>query len=400
MRVFVIDGATGFGGSAISLSNFLRIFVRHGDCVSSLCADPRVLNTVGEACGEFYSRGFLCRLPRIDISLFGFWSGFRNLIVIRELSFLARVLYRLLIDKRLVSDIQQADLILVNEIIDLPAFFLFEKLVGMGPNCRVVCFCRCVVASKGFYVSLIRKALSYTDVVICIDDLVAERFFRSTDVRGIVIPNIPFDAKGVEFPGKERLLTSTKGKISLGFVGGSSPGKGLGFALSLIDNLPEQYELLTFGRIEKPSYFLKLCDRLLSTYNKSRSLFDFKLLDKLVSEGRVRHVGWVEDHCHYNVVDLLLFPSEFGSIGRPSYEFGYRGVLSCVFMFENNLGPVFDDDSLICLNNLDVTEWMNRILASSSDELVDGGLRAKARVDLGIRMSMAKIESLRESIDD
>lgn len=368
MKILFLQGVSAFGGSTKSL---LELYLQ----LKTKGIDGTVVCPSGKSEKLLSNSGMkTCRvlgLPQFDNTLYGYYRGFRWIILIREFVFLIPALFALL---RLKLISKPFDIVHANEITLLPIGILVKKLF----KCPLVVHVRSVQRGQ---INDIRSRIlfwmlkKYADSVIAIDETVKASIPPYIHVNvihnGINLLNqvMPLNDKSI--------CTIPR----IGMVGALLRLKGvyefLEAARILINDRGQQIKFVIVGENARKTKGIMawIYKRLGFSDDVMSDMLTFIDTHHLNQSFEVK--GFVQDvRTIYSDLDILCFPSYLNAAGRPVFEAALFGVPSIVAIREPKSDTIIDKMTGLCINNTNPV-----ILADAIEQLVK---EPQERIKLGI----------------
>lgn len=391
MNILFVHPSGAFGGASKSLIELYK-------ALSQYSIDGTVLCPFGSAGKAFHDVGLklvqIKGLAQWDNTRYGFYRGFRWLILLRELFLFPGTWFAL--RKVLLSN--NFEIVHLNEVTLLPWARIIRRYTQVPIILHVRSLQRGNVNDKRtrwFNELLVRDV----DEIIAIDETVRRTLPPHINVK--VIHN------GIS-------VNTTKIKdhhevLRVGIVGGLLRLKGvyefIDAARILINDRKINIKFIISG--ENPRSLTGLKGILLKRLNmahdvrKDIEVFvrDNELEDKIHLSGFVKNVNEV-----YEKLDLLCFPSHLDAAGRPVFEAAFHGVPSIVAVRNPPPDTIVNGETGICIDHSDSTLLANAIekLHLDRSELLRLGENARrlALTNFDINKNALKVLKIYQNLFD
>ncbi|KYG84008.1 hypothetical protein AWW67_02515 [Roseivirga seohaensis] len=369
MKILFIHNVSVWGGSLRSLHETIRVLASHKSIseIHLILPNCEHINKF-----EKYAKVHSFKaIPQYDTTEYGKYSGFRKLILIRELY--AYLLF--CIDfKRFKSTQCHFDIIHFNEIVSFNS--ISSVLKKAFPCSKIVCHVRSLQRQIGFPHFASSGLKARADALIVIDDCVESTINKEFHYKTHIVPNIFVSIEDNDFELRTRDQTE---ELRLLYIGGLNWEKGPDRVLAcakLIKNRKLNV-VITFAGIKESNKnaIRKIIDFTLNILNIRKSIRKkdvTKFIESNELEGKINLLGFQEDirglFCDH---DVLIFPSRLNAPGRPSIEAMSCGLPSIVFSnFGSNI-IIIDDETGYNISNEDVDKLVDRIelILNSPDRL-------------------------------
>lgn len=375
INVLYIDGDGPLGGASRSLYELISAF-------EPKTVSPYFLSTKGTA-SIFYKKIAVDSISvrgmtKFDHTRYGYYRGWRWLILFRELAYFPFMIIGLIKAARRWKNI---DLIHLNEFIYILPAIIAKKLFSVPLVVHVRALAKGRESGiRSFIFNWLLKR--YVDAVVAIDGNVRQTLPENLN---IFIVNNSFS------PGNEKedhQLNEIFGNIhkdtfKAGFVGNLHKSKGvmeIVHAAKIIRHKNVNVHFIIAGGETVEAAGLKswLLDRFGFSQNVQKEMLDFiadnNLQDCISLTGFTLSIGSI-----YRNIDLLLFPSHFDAPGRPVFEAGFYSKPSIIAA--KNPTP---DTFMSGVTGISIPEKSSRALAESILYLVSNpsvcssmGIKAK-----------------------
>ncbi|MBN2769749.1 MAG: glycosyltransferase family 4 protein [Spirochaetes bacterium] len=391
MNILFVHPSGAFGGASKSLFELYKTLSKESINGSVICPFGNVRAFFFEAGLDVYQiRG----LSQWDNTRYGYYRGFRWLILLRELFLLPGTWFAL----RKILRSSNFDIVHLNEATLLPWARIIRRYTRAPIILHVRSLQRGIVNDKRtrrFNESLVRDV----DKIIAIDETVRRTLPSRINVK--VIHN------GIS-------VNTTKIKdhhevLRVGIVGGLLKLKGvyefIEAARILINDRKINIEFFIVG--ENPHSLTGLKGILLKRLNMAHDVRkdieafvrDNELEDKIHLSGFVKNVNEV-----YEKLDLLCFPSHLDAAGRPVFEAAFHGVPSIVAVRNPPPDTIVNGETGICIDHSDSTLLANAIekLHLDRSELLRLGENARclALANFDINKNALKVLGIYQNLLD
>lgn len=366
MEILFVHPAGAFGGASKSLIELYK-------ALSSRSVNGAVICPVGNAGLEFSEAGLeVCQvkgLSQWDNTRYGYYRGYRWLILLRELLLLPGTWLTL----RRVLAAKQFDIIHLNEATLLPWARIIRRYSGAPIVVHVRSLQRGNAGdwrTRWFNRALVRD----TNKIIAIDETVRRTLPLNAPVA--VIHN-GFSVTASDNKGAQDVLR-------VGIVGVLLKLKGV-------------YEFVEAARILLKERKLKIQFFIVGENARNLSGWKSKILKKLDFahdvrgdldayiqahdlQDQVHLTGFVKDVNEvYAKLDLLCFPSHLDAAGRPVFEAAFHGVPSVVAVRNPPLDTIVNGETGICIDQPDSVQLADAIERLYSDRVELSRLGRNAR---------------------
>lgn len=299
-KILIIQHHGKFGGASKSISEFILKLKKNFE-FDIMCPNGSSYKFFKNKNLNVYN---FFGIPSYDITEIGIYSGFRKILVIREILYFIFFLFSLLRIKKKYDLIHLND---TNLIIISPLLKFFFKA-------KIICHIRTRVNKKKIPKIILYVSKKYIDRFICIDK---STYSTSPNMKkSIIIYNI-FNNQHL----KKVFSTKKKKLFYVGFLGSLDFHKGLDFyfdCISEINKSKNKFIFLIGGSLSVSNNFLlKLLDffKIKKNFNKIFKSFqnnNFKNVKFLNNVSNLK--------MFYKNIDLICFPSRMNALGRPVIE--------------------------------------------------------------------------------
>ena len=299
-KILIIQHHGKFGGASKSISEFILKLKKNFE-FDIMCPNGSSYKFFKNKNLNVYN---FFGIPSYDITEIGIYSGFRKILVIREILYFIFFLFSLLRIKKKYDLIHLND---TNLIIISPLLKFFFKA-------KIICHIRTRVNKKKIPKIILYISKKYIDKFICIDK---STYSTSPNMKkSIIIYNI-FNNQNL----KKVFSTKKKKLFYVGFLGSLDFHKGLDFyfdCISEINKSKNKFIFLIGGSLSVSNNFLlKLLDffKIKKNFNKIFKSFqnnNFKNVKFLNNVSNLK--------MFYKNIDLICFPSRMNALGRPVIE--------------------------------------------------------------------------------
>lgn len=363
MKILYIHNISVWGGSLKSLQETINILSELENLDIHLIL-PKSTNLI-----DFQGKCIIHEfpgVPQFDSTLYGRYTFFRWLILIRE------VYKWVLFKKRFKSFVRENrnfDIIHFNEIVN---FYACIGLVKKNyPDAKIVTHVRSMQnEKKTFYSHFLKKSLeTKTDGIIAIDDCVARTVQVEKSKKIFIVPNA-YSSESVDI----KILPNNKLKIL--YLGGNNLGKGIDYLLEISKILKSNSfngEIVIAGIKPDPKAYTRRAVNFLLHILFIRRQFTTAKLNRFILKHKLEQIivkhGFTNDLTKlFFEKDLLLFPSRFNAPGRPSIEamrYGVPSILFCKFSETNIIKNGFNGYNI---QNYSIDQFVEKILKLNRDK--------------------------------
>lgn len=337
MKVLYIHITGAFGGSSRSLTEVVRAFPGN---IEAHFLTPR--GSVESFFGKLGKVLAVSGLSQFDNTQYGYYRGFRWLVMLREIANLPATFSAIREAHRRWPDI---DLVHLNEFTGLLPMWLARRRYGVP----VVVHVRSVArldrkALRSRFVNFILR--HNADAVIAIDETVRQSLPDDLPVEVIHNAFTPRPAREPDAAFSDKIAKLRPGALRVGFVGNLLKVKG-------IEDLVDAARIVRQrgGDVE---YVIVGDDARSSTSLKARLLHAFGLNQNVKAqvqatileyglENDFHMLGFISDVAQvYRHLDVLCFPSHFNAPGRPVFEAAFSAVPSIVAVTDPTDDTIID----------------------------------------------------------
>lgn len=312
MKILYIHTTAAFSGAAKSLLENIKPLINNNS-IKPVFLLPK--GNVVDKFINFTNDVFTVRgISQFNHTEYGFYRGFRWIIILRELFFIIPTINALIKINKKHSDI---DLIHVNEITGLPTAILARLILKKRVIIHVRALCR---SKESLRLKILNKLLKkYTVLLLSIDETVKNSLDNDLNIKVIHNSFTNNDAI-VDFEDK-----STKNnELRLGYVGNLLESKGifeLIESLNILKKSGSNIKLFIAGANHRKykSFHEKILIKfgiLRDAQSEIDRYIKYNDLDEnIVFLGFISNLSDV-----YNKIDVLCFPSHLNAPGRPIFE--------------------------------------------------------------------------------
>ena len=358
-KILVIQHHSKFGGASKSISEFI-LKLKNKFEFEILCPKGSTYKFFKEKKIKVYKT---IGIPSYDITEIGSYSGFRKILLIREIVYLFFFLLKL---KNLKKNYDLIHLNDTNLIIIAPLLKFFF-------NIKIICHVRTRVDKDKIpkLIKLISK--KYIKKFICIDK---STFNTSPNKKkSLIIYNI------FENPRAKKLIHLKKSnKLNIGFLGSLDFHKGLDFLFNCITDINKSKNNCYFhigGSLSvKNNFFVKILDYFKIKRNFNKIYFEFrkKKFKNVIFLNEVKNL-----HQFYSKLDLICFPSRMNALGRPIIEASSYGIPSIVCLNKYYDDTIINKITGYVLKFGDKKNFINKLsyLSKNKKKIQELGFNAK-----------------------
>lgn len=345
IKVLYIHHSGVFGGASRSLLETISVIKNKG-------IEPIVLLPEGSATIAFQALGVetvsVKGLSQFDNTKYGFYRGFRWLILLREFFLLPFTFLGLLKAKKLHPDI---DIIHINEITNIPSLFFSTLLFKQKKVMHIRSLQR---SSQGFRNKILYRLLNrFVTKFIAIDYTVADSFMKNDkleiihnglDVNSSINNEVSQTSerlKGISSALKVAFvgnLLYMKGIVEFVQAAAMAKDEGLNIKFIIVGNTENKKK----GILEYVQKVLNLShdakDEILQ-FIKNKSLENY--IEIIDFTNNIRDV--------YTNIDILCFPSHLDAAGRPVFEAGLFKKPSIVAVNQPKEDTIINHKTGICI---------------------------------------------------
>ena len=378
-KILIIQHHSKFGGASKSISEFILGLQKNFEF--------DIMCPFGSTYDFFKNKKFnvygLFGVPSYDITEIGNYSGFRKILILREIIFFFVFLLKIFPIR------EKYDLIHLNDtnlIILAPIFKFFCKS-------KIICHVRTRVRKKiPKFIYLISK--KYIDKYICIDK---STFSTSPNkAKSEIIYNIFYREE------KKKRLNNKK-KFCVGFLGSLDFHKGLDFYFDCISDInisKNNFLFLIAGSLSvKNQFLIKILDILNIKKNFNKVYFNF-LKKKYKNVKFLNNISNLDKF--YQKIDLICFPSRMNALGRPVIEAASFGIPSLVCLDDYFNDTIIDKKTGFVLKFGNKKTFIKKlyILSKNKKKLVELGINAKKNYDIrhNLKSNTNKLYKLYKSL--
>lgn len=353
MKILYIHPSSVCGGASKSIAEIS--FELNSDL-----GQREIVYPAGSVQAQFVSAGFVVRpigyIPQFDNTAYGYYRGFRWLIILREFLCLPTTYYR--IRKIILSN--NYYLIHLNEVTLIPwaRFFRFWSQVPIVVHVRSLQRQSANDRRTRWLHQMLEKD---ADHVIAIDETV-RRTLPATLPVTIVHNSMKVDVTKIQVSG-------TRTRFRVAIVGVLLKLKGvyefLEAARIIVQEMGYDIEFYIVGENARQlsGWKVAILKRLDLAHDVRGDIEDF--IAKHSLQNHVVLTGFVEDvQSIYADLDVLCFPSHLNAAGRPVFEAAFFGVPSIVAVKDPPPDTIVDGETGICIDEPDA-----RLLATAIEQL-------------------------------
>ena len=326
INVLYIDGDGPLGGASRSLYELIGAFEPEA-------VRPFFLTSKGTA--EVFYKKIAAEIisvrgmPKFDHTRYGYYRGWRWLILLREFVYFPFMLVGLFSARRRFKDV---DIIHLNEFVYLLPAILAKKIFSapLVVHVRALTKGRESGARSFMFNWLLRR---FSDVVVAIDGNVRETLPKDLEV--LIVNNSFSLGRERDDPQLNSILRKIpEGAFKAGFVGNLHKSKGVIEILQAAKILRQKNANVHFviaggETVDAVGVKVWLLKRFGFVQNVQQEIFSFiqdnDLQDCITLTGLTLNIGNV-----YRCIDVLLFPSHFDAPGRPVFEAGFYSKPSII----------------------------------------------------------------------
>lgn len=391
-RILFLHSTASFGGASKSLCELGNFFPNKKGLY--------VIAPRGSAVEFFRGSGFNVfnsNVAQFNHTEYGYYQGFRWLVLLRELYLLPFSVYKIC---SIVSS-NEFDLVHLNEVTLLPWAWLFKK-----KGLPVVVHVRSVY--KPFKNSIrdlffLKLFIKYVDHVIAIDETVKSSLPEGLSVPVTVVHNGLNFSGG--FPPPKVFDLSPDTELNVCIVGSLLRLKGLYEFIKASKIIADKGLKIKFhiaGTNPRKNGFISGIYKLLGLHDDvegdlKRFVEENGLNDFVVFHGLVKDIK-----SFYSIMDVVCFPSYYNAPGRPVFEAAYYGIPAivavdrptCDTIIHNETGLVIDRPSAELISEQIERLYYDRGLLSK----LGNGARNLAEQYYSIEKNSSMVFKIYESI--
>ncbi len=360
-KILIIQHHGKFGGASKSISEFIlnlkKRFDFHIACQKGTTYDYFIKNNFKVF--KFFG------IPSYDITEIGKYSGFRKILLIREIFyFITSFIYLLNLKKNKYDIIHLND---SNLIICAPLLKYFFKS-------KIICHIRTRIDKKiPFLISYI--STNYIDKFICIDKTTYST--SPLKKKTVIIYNI--------FKREKNKKILRKNFFYVGFLGSLDFHKGLDFyfdCISEINKFNNNFIFLIGGTLSiSNGYLMKLLTflKIKKDFNQVFEKFKKKKFKNVKFLNKVTNLGQF-----YNSINLICFPSRMNALGRPVIEAAAYGIPSLVCLNNYYNDTIIDNKTGYVVKFGNIKKFIKKLtyLNRNKNKLKQLGIHAKKNYNL------------------
>ncbi len=340
-NILYLNHSGNFSGSQKSLTYLLKNIKREK-------YNPIILTQRGPSNKEFQKLNIkqikVLGLPQFDNTNFGYYRGWRWLILIREFFYFIIAFVGLIQVKVYTKNIH---IVHFNEI--TISYMLAPITKYLFPNAKIIVHVRSIQNQQP---KLVVKVLSrfvdkFIDHYICIDASVRNSLNLSE--KNISIIHNGFELNNI------KITKAKKGdQIVFGMLNNFVPNKGiLEFikAIKIFVDSGYTAKFLIAGNSIKRSAFIRI---LLEYFNISQDVRYHA--EKLITELSLTKYIKINDFTYdinsfYNKIDVICFPSSLNAPGRPVFEAAFYKIPSIVAVSNPTSDTIIDKYTGLCIKD-------------------------------------------------
>ena len=345
IKVLFIHHSGVFGGASRSLLESISVIKNKG-------IKPIVLLPEGSATIAFQALGIetvsVKGLSQFDNTKYGFYRGFRWLILLREIVLLPFTFLGLLKVKKLHPDI---DLIHINEITNLPSLIFSAILFKQKKVMHIRSLQR---SSQGFRNKILYRLLNkFVNKFIAIDYTVADSFIKN-DKLEIIHNGLDVNSSiNNEVSRTGEKLKSIGSALKVAFVGNLLYMKGIVEfvqAAEIAKNESLDIKFIIVGNTEnKRKGILASVQKILNLSHDAKDEIMQFIKDKSL-EDYIELIDFTKNIKDvYSNIDILCFPSHLDAAGRPVFEAGLFKKPSIVAVNHPKMDTIINYKTGICI---------------------------------------------------
>lgn len=357
MKVLYIHHSGVFGGASRSLLEMINAFPANN-------VEPVVLLPDGSARKEFIKLGIETipakGISQIDNTNYGYYRGFRWLVLLREIFLLPSTYLAIKKAKKTLG--ATVEVIHINEITNIPSLLIASKIFKKTIVLHVRSLQRTPKGLRGKIIyNLIRKRVAQ---VIAIDQTVAKSI--APDLSCNIIHNgfNPLSKINDVNDSVEQQLQQLKGKLKLMIVGNILFMKGIAEfmeAAKLCKENGMQVDFIIVG--DKPTNSVSMVARLQKlmgiSHDARKFVTDFIATHELDNVHLIKFTSNITSA--YKNCDVLCFPSHLNAVGRPVFEAAFFKKPSIVAVKNPEPDTVVHMETGICISEKNPLEFFEAI---------------------------------------
>ena len=381
-KILIIQHHGKFGGASKSISEFILKLKKNFE-FDIMCPNGSTHKFFKNKNLNVYN---FFGIPSYDITEIGIYSGFRKLLVIREILYFIFFLFSLLKIKKKYDLIHLND---TNLIIISPLLKFFFKA-------KIICHIRTRVNKKKIPKIILYISKKYIDRFICIDK---STYSTSLNMKkSIIIYNI-FNNQNL----KKVFSTKKKNLFYVGFLGSLDFHKGLDFyfdCISEINKSKNKFIFLIGGSLSVSSNFL------LKILNFLKIKKNFNKIFKSFQKNNFKNVKFLNNvsnlRMFYKNIDLICFPSRMNALGRPVIEAASFKIPSLVCLDQYFNDTIINKKTGYVLKFGEKELFIKTLknLSNNKKKLLQLGVNAKKNYDLrhNLTKNIDKLSKLYKSL--
>lgn len=381
-KILIIQHHGKFGGASKSISEFI-LKLKKNFKFDIICPNGSTYKFFQNKNLNVYN---FFGIPSYDITEIGIYSGFRKILIIREILYFFLFLFSVFKIKKKYDIIHLND---TNLIIISPLLKYFFK----G---KIICHVRTRVSTKKIPKLILFLSKKYIDRFICIDK---STFFTSPNrKKSVIIYNI-FNNQNLR-----KKISIKKNKLFyVGFLGSLDYHKGLDFYFDCITDINKSKNKFIFligGSLSVPNNFvLRILElfKIKKNFNKILISFQNKNYKNVKFLNNITNLGKF-----YKSLDLICFPSRMNALGRPVIEAASYNIPSLVCLNQYFNDTIVDKKTGYVLKFGDKNLFIRTLknLSMNKKKLLQLGVNAKKNYDLrhGFTKNIDKLSNLYKSL--
>ncbi len=345
IKVLYIHHSGVFGGASRSLLESISVIKNKG-------IKPIVLLPEGSATIAFKALGIetisVKGLSQFDNTKYGYYRGFRWLIILREILLLPFTLAGLLKAKKMHPDI---DIVHINEITNLPSLIFSTILFKQKKVMHIRSLQR---SPQGFRNKVLYRLLNrYINKFIAIDYTVADSFIKN-DKLEIIHNGLDINSSiNNEVSQTGERLKGITSALKVAFVGNLLYMKGIVEfvqAAAIAKNEGLDIKFIIVGNIEnKKQGLLESVQKMLNLSHDAKDEI-IKYIKNNSLENYIEIIDFTNNIKDvYSNIDVLCFPSHLDAAGRPVFEAGLFKKPSIVAVNHPKMDTIVDYKTGICI---------------------------------------------------
>lgn len=352
MKVLYIQHASVLGGSSRSLLELIENLPSE--------VTPHILCPKGSYSELLEKKGIkvftIIGIPQFDNTRFGYYRGFRWIILLREFFYLPFLFFKLIELRK-----EKYDLIHINDITQIfsliIARFILSRNIVM--HCRAMCSTGNTIRTKVLN-WILNKFVKY---LIPIDMSV------SSTLPNIINKKIIHNGLSLE---KINITKKETGEFTIGIVSNFQRYKGviefIDAANVCINEKKLDMKFVIFGASYQNTNSLK--EKILHLFGFRENLNDliknkiinYNLDEKIILKGFIYSTNDI-----YNNIDLHIFPSYLNAVGRPVFEAAFYKIPSIVAINNEFDDAIINNKTGICVEEKNYSILSDAIIKLFND---------------------------------